>query len=467
MTTPSCRFSSSASGRSGLLQHVCRAGLVAAATLLPAQAWGAPPTEETIFGPATFVRATNAAELPHIIAWDNEHGGTIILEADAPRGPMPVRPTQNTRIVDLRYNGGIDIVRGNHPRLQGIWPQYSGLGTGLGKNFVISDVLPYDMKVETWEGVAIPPNPVDTNRHQDSHEYSNTHNHYQNLLSEVWNFSPTVNGVALWGDSGAFFPGAKSWGGFLSARSWPVHWDKYVPEGTPGFEDKDFDAQLVGLEVDVLNAGLPDGRISPTVGHGLSKTGVQIVGFGSTNSNGIELRSEDSEDLAMDPDKRRGTWHYGIIAFNSLNSDSIFIASKTPVGRTGLDFGSTRYADSAIKLHTDSPKTGISFNEYEAGQIYGLDGRLVLQAGKGGLRIVSNDPAKAIVTTDSEGALHLNGNVYVNDRPLSDAMISVGPRWLSLSGLLIATVVLLLIVSAVNVALVLHIVRRRTPSSAA
>lgn len=347
------------------------------------------PANESILGRTYTVESDNYNELAGIIEQTNKDGGTIILAPDVPRGAMPVRPNDNTRIVDQRYNGGIDIIRGNHPRLEGIWPQYSGLGVGLGKNFVISDVVPYDAKVESWKGEPMNANADNPNKYQDSHEYSNSHNHYQNFLSEVWTFSPTVNGVAIWGDSGAFYPGAKTWGGFLSARSWPVHWDKYVPEGTPSFEDKDFDAQLVGLEIDVLNGGLPHGQVSDKIGRPLSKSGMQIVGFGNTNTAAIELRSEDSDDMSKKPGERKGTWHYGIIAYNSLNPDSTLIYSATPAGKTGIDFEQTHYSDSAIKINSEGPKTGISFTHYDGGQIYSKGRELFIQPGQEGLTIAS------------------------------------------------------------------------------
>lgn len=344
---------------------------------------------ETIFGKTATISASNYGELSETINDTNKNGGTIIISPNVPRGAMPVKPNNNTRIVDLRYNGGIDIVRGNHPRLEGIWPQYSNLKTGLGKNFVISDVVPYDAKVESWKGEPIDAHTDNPKKYQDSHEYSNSHNHYQNFLSEVWTFSPTVNGVAIWGDSGAFYPGAKTWGGFLSARSWPVHWEQYVPEGTPGFDDKDFDAQLVGLEIDVLNGGLPNGQVSEKIGRPLSKSGLQIVGFGNTNTAAIELRSEDSDDMSKRSGERKGTWHYGIIAYNSLNPDSTLIYSATSEGKTGIDFEQTHYSDSAIKINSEGPKTGISFTHYDGGQIYSKGRELFIQQGQEGLTISS------------------------------------------------------------------------------
>jgi hypothetical protein len=365
-------------------------------------------TEQALLGETVVIRKETAGSLAGVIERCNRQGCTIVINADVAKGPLPVRPNVKTRIVDLRYNGGVHVVRGNHPRLEGIWPQYSNLNTGLGKNLVITDVLPYDAKVETWQGRAMEANPVNKNRAQDSVEYSNTHNHYQNVLSEVWAFSPTVNAVALWGDSGAFFPGAKSWGGFLSARSWPVHWQEYVPEGTPGFEDKDFDAQLVGLEVDVLNGGLPHGTVSKTVGMPLSKTGVQIVGFGNRNTAAIELRSEDSDDMSKKPDERRGTWQYGIIAYNSLHSDSTLLFSATPAGRTGIDLSKTDYSDSAIKIKSGGKHTGIAFNNYTGGEIYAEAGKLYLKGGSSGLSILTPG-GHEVIGVDDYGNVRWHG----------------------------------------------------------
>lgn len=317
----------------------------------------------------------------------NKNGGLIILSSDLPKDTLPLIPNNNTRILDLRYNNGIHLVRGNHPRLIGHWPQYGGLKTGLGKNIIISDVLPYDMQVESATGEKIIPHENNKNLHQNSEEYSNTHNHYQNFLSEVWSFSPIVNAVSIWGDSGSFFPGSKSWGGFLSARSWPVHWQQFVPEGTPTFEDKDFDAQLVGLEIDVLNGGLPEGTISPIVGHPLAKSGLQIVGFGNRNTAAIEIRTEDSDDHSKSSDERKGTWRYGIIAYNSLNSDSTLLFSATPTGKTGIDLSQTIYSDSAIKINSTGTNTGLSFNNYTAGQIFSQNNKLIIEAGEKGIQL--------------------------------------------------------------------------------
>jgi hypothetical protein len=366
------------------------------------------PWPVQILGSTKVVSARNAGNLAELIRQANTAGGTLILNPDVPKGPLPAVPSRNTRIVDLRYQGGINMTRGNHPRLEGYWPQYSSLGTGLARNLIISDVLPFDTLVESWKSEPRSANPKNVNIAQDSHEYSNTHNHYQNFLSEVWSFSPTVNAVALWGDSGAFHPGAKSWGGFLSARSWPVHWKEYVPPGTPSFADRDFDAQLVGLEIDVLNGGLDEGRTSGTIGMPLSKSGLQIVGFGKRNTAAVEIRTEDSDDVKKAPDDRKGTWRYGVIAYNALNSDSTFLFSATPKARTGLDLSMTDHSDGAIKIKSEGNKSGIALNEGHGGQLFAQDNELIIRFGDQGFSL-SAPGGREVIHVGRWGMIRWNG----------------------------------------------------------
>lgn len=367
-----------------------------------------PPANAAPLGSSFVIDKTNEARLPEVIEHFNTHGGTIILHRDVRKGPMPVRPGPKVRIVDMRYGEGISLIRGNHPRIEGIWPQYTGLNTGLRKNIVISDVIPHDASVESWKGEARNVNPENKKRAQTSEEFANTHNHYQNLLSEVWSFSPTINAVALWADSGAFHPGARSWGGFLSARSWPVHWNEYVPPGAAGFKDEDFDAALVGLEVDVLNGGMPHGMVSKSVGIPLSKVGVQIVGFGKRNTTALELRSEDSDDHGKKTDERRGTWHYGLIDHNALSSESTFLITTTPEVRTGVDFSSTTFSDSALKIKGAGSRSGVTFNNYAGGEIYSEGGRLHLRGGMSGLSILTPD-GHEVIRFDEFGNVRWHG----------------------------------------------------------
>lgn len=390
-----------------ILFLVCFMALFSAS---PSISGGQIPSDRTttILGSSMIIEKHNEASLAATIEHYNKHGGSIILTPDVKKGAMPVSPNHNTRIIDLRYGTGISMVRGNHPRLEGIWPQYTGLSTGLRKNIVVSDVIPHDASVESWRGEAKDINPENKKRAQTSEEFANTHNHYQNLLSEVWSFSPTINAVALWGDSAALHPGARSWGGFLSARSWPVHWNEYVPAGTADFKDEDFDAALVGLEVDVLNNGLPHGLVSKTVGIPLSKVGVQIVGFGKRNTAALELRSEDSDDYSKNPYERRGVWHYGLIDHNALNSESTFLITTTPEIRTGVDFSRTTFSDSALKIKSAGSHSGVAFGNYTGGEIYAEDGKLHLRGGTSGLSILTPG-GHEVIGVDDYGNVRWHG----------------------------------------------------------
>ena len=360
----------------------------------------------TTLGKTVFIDGSNEHKLPHAIELGNRNGLAIVLSPSVKSGRLSVKPNARTRIVDLRHGTGMSMVRGNHPRLGGMRPQYSNLNTGLRKNFVLSDVVAYDAEVEDWLGKPKAANQENKNRAQTSSEFANTHNHYQNFLSEVWSFSPTINAVALWGDSGAFFPGARSWGGFLSARSWPVHWGEYVPPGTPEYQDKDFDAALVGLEVDVLNYGMPHGTTSSQVGIPLSKIGVQVVGFGKTNTAAVELRSEDSDDNARQVNERRGTWHYGIIEHHAMNEASTLLMTTTPTSKSGLDLSRTRFSEGALKVNSDGQGTGIRF--MNAGELYAEGGRQVMRIGPGGLQVVSPTGMK-IASVDGDGNIEWHG----------------------------------------------------------
>ena len=103
-----------------------------------------------------------------------------------------------------------------HPRDDGYWLQYYPLTTALRKNVVISDVITPDSKWENWAGEEVETHSMES---ENADNYDDSHNHYQNLLSEVLNFSEGTNAVSIWGDSSAVQNGSKAWGGFFSARS--------------------------------------------------------------------------------------------------------------------------------------------------------------------------------------------------------------------------------------------------------
>jgi hypothetical protein len=316
----------------------------------------------------------------------------IVIKRDAPRGPFPVRVPQHVRILDFRYGGGVNLVRGHHPRLEGIWGQYAHLGAGLRQNITIADVITPDAEVTDWRSN---PKEYSSTKFSSPAEYHHKVNHYQNLMSEVWNFNPYINGVAIWGDSGAFVPGSKVWGGFFSARSWPLYWQEYVPKDRPHFNANDFDAQLVGLEIDVLNAGKDWKGWERKDAGVLAKTGVQVVGFGKQNTQAIEIRSEDSD--SPDADNRKGLWKAAMVVYNSLTKDGRVIYSLFEKGGIGIDFDQPVFEHGAMRLHTKREGQGLVFNGDKGGQIYAdASGTLTLVSGERGFRVMGPSGREAI-----------------------------------------------------------------------
>lgn len=174
--------------------------------------------------------------------------------------------------------------------------------------------------------------------------------------------------------------------------------------------DEMYDAQLIGLEVDVLNGGLPG--VYPN----MSKTGVQIVGFGNPNSMAIEVRSEDT-DKDISGDERRGVFESGIYFKNSIAPYGRLIVSDFSTAKMGLDFRNTLFNEGAIVLNSNQVGTGIIFNEGKSGEIYGGErwsgqtednGWLTLRIGEKGIRVVSNDNTKELFAIDNEGNILTN-----------------------------------------------------------
>ena len=316
------------------------------------------------------------------------------------------------------------LIRGNHPRKDNLWLQYFPLTTALRKNVVISDVITPDSQWENWSGEAVGTHSM---QNENAENYDNSHNHYQNFLSEVLNFSEGTNAVAIWGDSSAVVNGSKAWGGFFSARSNArqflenEEFSKFIPEDVNLQYDKDvYDAQLIGIEVDVLNDALPG--VYPN----MSKTGVQIVGFGNPNSMAIEVRSEDSDKDVSDGE-RRGVFESGIYFKNSIAPYGRLLVSDLQQARIGLDLKNTLFTEGAVQLRSQQVGTGIIYNGGTSGEIYGGErwsgtedpnGWLTLRAGEGGIRVVSNDNTKELVAIDNYGGIYLNGDVYMNGERL-------------------------------------------------
>ncbi|MFD1139442.1 hypothetical protein [Paenibacillus urinalis] len=317
-------------------------------------------------------------------------------------------------------------IRGEHPRSEGIWPQYAGLDTALRENYIFTDVIYPDSPFVNWLG-----KPVETHdlKEQNPDNYDSTHNHYQNILSEVWNFKPGANAVSIWGDSTAIANGTKAWGGFLSARSNYESFlpgaenEEYVPEGLDlNYEEGTYDTQLVGLEIDVLNGG------KPGVYPNMAKTGLQVVGFGNPNSMAIEVRSEDTD---KDVENRRGVWESGIYFKNSIADYGRLMVADIDSAKMGFDFRRSLFTEGIMQAKTNQVGTGIIYNEGKSGEIYGGDrwnGEkednewLSLRAGTGGVRVVSQDNTKEMIAVDNHGGIYLNGDVYINGKKLNDLL---------------------------------------------
>lgn len=324
------------------------------------------------------------------------------------------------------------FVRGNHPRKDDLWLQYFPLTTSLRKNVVVSDVITPKSEWENWNGEI-----VSTHKMQDENadNYDGSHNHYQNFLSEVLNFSEGTNAVAVWGDSSAVVNKSKAWGGFFSARSNArqflenEEFSKYIPKDVDLKYDKDtYDAQLIGIEVDVLNDALPG--VYPN----MSKTGVQIVGFGNPNSMAIEVRSEDS-DKDMDHKERRGVFESGIYFKNSIAPYGRLLVSDQQQMKIGFDLKNTLFAEGVMQIQSQQVGTGIIYNDGKGGEIYGgkrwnetedPNDWLTLRAGDGGIRIVSNDNTKELVAIDNYGGIYLNGDLFLNGKKVNEEMNVAG-----------------------------------------
>lgn len=376
------------------------------------------------------INPDNVHTLGDVIKAMNAQGrGTILIDDRVPMAPLPERVGDAVRVIDFRSNGGINIIRGHHPRRMGQWPQYSNLSTGLGKNIVLTDVVTPRTPIESWEGVPMEPQKTDFERAQD---YANYHNHYQNLLIETWNFTDNVNAVSFWADSAALTPGARNWGGFISARSWPFRWGEYLPDGTPDFADPDFDAALVGLEIDVLNYGLAHGEMSPKIGQKLSKIGLQLVGFGKQSTAAVEIRSLDTDAHELTGDQRSGTWYYGIIANNCFNSESTFIKASFDRARIGLDFSVPEFWQGAIKIRSSQPGSGILVNEGTSGEIFGGPrpgaepnrNWMGIRSGDAGVRVVSRDAKRELLVIDEAGNISIPGTLTLAGKKIDPAKLA-------------------------------------------
>lgn len=312
------------------------------------------------------------------------------------------------------------IIHEKHLRRYGIWPQYSGLNTRLRGNVFFSDIISPSDNWTNWKGE--PVNVVDL-LEQTPENYHDTHNHYQNVMSEVWNFTPNTNGIAFWGDSAAIADGSAAWGGFVSARSSYARitnspenlFEKAFPADlNEDVDQSEFDCQLTGLEVDVINGG------KPGVFGNKAKHGITIVGFGNPNSHAVSVICENFD--CAEP-MRRGQFETGIYFQNSIHPDyGRLIVADFERSRMGLDFRGTIFREGAAQFRTVSSGTGIIFNGGQGGEIYAEaknaseqeDSCLTIRAGEGGLRIMDPSGEKELIHINGQGQIMITGELFIN-----------------------------------------------------
>lgn len=323
----------------------------------------------------------------------------------------------------------LTIIRGRHPREEGLWVQYLGLNTGLRQNITLTDIIYPDSPWENYEGKEIQPH---GDQKVSETNFANTHNHYQNVLSEVWNFKTATNAVSVWGDSASLVNGAKSWGAFFSARSNPNAFvvDKrlapYWPEGLAPNDPNDFDCQLIGVEIDVLNGG----KIGDWPNK--SKTALQLVGFGNPNSMAVEVRCQGSG--SKEPKDWKGQFMNGFYFLNSLHKDGRLLVADIDEARIGFDMQRPLFRQGVMRFRSEGVGTGILINGGASGEIYGglrwpdfedKKNWLTLRAGEGGIRMASRDNTKEFLRVDNFGGIYLRGTVYVNGKRIDfDALES-------------------------------------------
>lgn len=274
---------------------------------------------------------------------------SAVIVAGAPVAAQQVIPTPD----------GIFLCRSPHPRCfwagdPAAYPYYQFGLTPVGQMSGISDYL--------LPGPALP--------------------HYQSFVVEVLSERADTNAVALWGDATSVVDGGRVWGGFLSARSGFIN----SPSGDRA------DSQIVGLEIDVLNGGLPG--VFPNA----SKVGLQIVGFGNINTNAIEVLTETPSAAWM---------NILNIQPNTVAPDGTVIGMTPQNARLGINFEGSRFLDSAMLL---SENNRISFRTPGTSDaaIYRDalgNGHLVLQAGPAGLRITNAEDTRNLLVVTPDGDL--------------------------------------------------------------
>lgn len=203
--------------------------------------------------------------------------------------------------------------------------------------------------------------------------------HYQTWLTEVITERPDTNVVASWSDAKSVVDKGRVWGGFISARS--------------QFNGKIKDSQLIGLEIDVLNAGLPG--VSPNQ----SKVGLQIVGFGNRVTNAIEVLNDGGKDS-------NSQWQNVLnVQPGAVASDGTIIGVGPQNAAIGIDFRNSTFNDSAFLISEDQKLTFRKNGEIDAAVYRDNFGRghLVLQSGPDGLRITNAENNKNLAIIKNDG----------------------------------------------------------------
>jgi len=313
-------------------------------------------------------------------------------------------------------------LRGNTPLRDGINAWFYGLDVALGGHKYIGDVVDNTYLFHNYRGEPVG---LHNNLEESAENYENTHNHYQNLFVQTINKVKNLNAVSIWGDSTSIVDGAKSWGGFFSARSsCPAYvlGGPLAKYGDPGLIScEGIDNQLIGVEIDVLNSS------KPGVYPNMSKTGLQIVGFGNPNSMAIEVRSEDT-DRVQAGKVPRGSFESALYIKNSIQPEyGRMIVADFETAKMGLDFRKPIFSQGVLQFHTSGVGTGLIANEGKSGEIYGgerwpnfpdKNQWLTVRIGNGGFRVVSNNNTKEFMAIDNFGGIYFNGDVYVNGSKL-------------------------------------------------
>lgn len=325
-------------------------------------------------------------------------------------------------------------IKGDHPLKDGLNIWFYGLDTALRGNIYFADVVDEKSKFFNYKGDSVD---IHSKESETAIDYENTHNHYQNLFVQTMNKVKNVNAVSIWGDSTSIGDGAKSWGGFFSARSMCKGLEVGAPGEKYGSPDltscKGVDNQLIGIEIDVLNSS------KPGVFPNMSKTGLQVVGFGNPNSMAVEVRTEDTD--RVQPGKApRGAFEAGFYMKNSLQPEyGRMIVADFDKAKMGLDFRKPVFTEGAMRFNSQGVGTGLVVNDGASGEIYGglrwpdfadKKGWLSARLGDGGFRVVSNDNTKELVAIDNFGGIYLNGDVYVKGKRLEEQRAEAANPWM-------------------------------------